>query len=120
MIDYLALTQSAPVIRVAGIDVISFLMILGMILVFIVPVIIVSIITSSVKRNNCNRARMYEEELKDIIGQLRRAKENGADIPAAEKSRLIEREHQLVLSLKTKYKGLTENDYSNFDFEYDY
>jgi len=118
MTAYMLSTTSAPAAR--GFDLMSLFMLLGALMVILVPIIIVISIKSSVKRGNRQRAMVYEEELQDILDQLRRAKENGVEIPPAEKARLIEREHQLVLSLKTKYKGLTRYNYSNFGYPYDY
>ena len=78
------------------------------------------LISYAFKKAARNRAVAYEAGLNDIVGQLRRAKKHGVELPPEGRDRLIQREHQIVLSLKTTYKNVIDTDYSNFDFPYDY
>lgn len=81
------------------------------------PLLLISYASKKAARN---RAVAYEAELNDIVGQLRRSKEHGVELSPEGRDRLIQCEHQIVLSLKTKYKDVVETAYSDFDFPYDY
>lgn len=85
----------------------------------VVPIVTFFIVRAILKKKNAERARKYEAELRDVVIQLKKIKEGEMEVPEKRRQWLVRREHQLILSLQTKYYGLTEQDYKNFDYPYD-